>query len=160
MDYIEQTGAQNPVAMGSILVELEKSILKNLYLYGKGDWWLVAISQSAPITSNTLALLGQIDRYRVRRQFSGANSHICDAQMKDRVLWYLIPLIVLSGCVIPVSIFFMLDASWFMIFVPITMLMFFGNIILNIAEQHTRITITAFIVTVIFNFVAVFLNFL
>ena len=84
----------------------------------------------------------------------------CDAQMKDRVLWYLIPLIVLSGCVIPVSIFFMLDASWFMIFVPITMLMFFGNIILNIAEQHTRITITAFIVTVIFNFVAVFLNFL
>ena len=84
----------------------------------------------------------------------------CDTQMESRVLWYLIPLISLSGGVMPASIFFMLESEWFTFFVPISMLLFFGNIILTIAGQHTRITITGFIITVIFNFVAVILNFL
>lgn len=76
----------------------------------------------------------------------------CDEQMKQPTLWYLIPLISLCGAVMPIGIFLMSYVSIgnaFLLFVAFSMLTFFANVIVNISEQHTRVTITTYWVTVI-----------
>ena len=77
----------------------------------------------------------------------------CDAQMKQRVVWYLIPLISLSTVVMPIGIFAMSYFSAYIFFVGLSVLLFFANIIVNIAEQHTRITISVYILTILFHFI-------
>ncbi|MEL7221217.1 MAG: hypothetical protein AAGJ93_07860 [Bacteroidota bacterium] len=76
----------------------------------------------------------------------------CDKQMKQRTLWYLIPLISLCGAVMPIGIFlisYISVGNAFLLFAAFSMLTFFANVIVNISEQHTRVTITTYWATVV-----------
>lgn len=72
----------------------------------------------------------------------------CDSQMKDPLVWYLIPLIIFSAVVIPIITLVLyllgLPYIWVMSF---SVLLFYANIIVNIGGYNTRITITTFLVT-------------
>ncbi|NCN39958.1 hypothetical protein GW916_01785 [bacterium] len=74
MDFLERKGSQDPLTVGSILAELTQESLKSIFRFGKGNWWYKAIAQPAPLTALSLNLLGEIDRLRVRRHFSKAQS--------------------------------------------------------------------------------------
>ncbi len=82
----------------------------------------------------------------------------CDRQMRMSTVWFLIPLMSLSAAIMPMSILLMSYFSWYILFVGISILMFFGNIILNIAGYGTRKTITFYLLTVLFNFLSPLLS--
>ncbi len=75
LEFLERKGAADPVTMGSILAELDQNALKTLFRYGAGEWWYKAIAQPAPLKAQSLAMLGEIDRLRVRRQFQDAEAN-------------------------------------------------------------------------------------
>ncbi len=77
----------------------------------------------------------------------------CDRQMKQRTLWYLIPLMALPAAVMPISIFAMSYFGGYLPFVGVSMLLFFSNILVNIAGQNTRWTITLFLLTILFHLI-------
>lgn len=81
----------------------------------------------------------------------------CDRQMEQRTLWYLIPLMALPAAVMPISIFLMSYFDGYLLFVGASMLLFFANIIVNIADLNTRWTISLFLATILFNFLLPFL---
>lgn len=70
LSFIERKGEQNPAQMGAILAELSETELKTLFKYGKGNWWFVALSHPQPMTPAALAILNEIDRLRLRRNFT------------------------------------------------------------------------------------------
>lgn len=74
LEFLERKGAADPITMGSILAELEQATLRTLVRYGAGDWWYKAVAQPAPLKAQSLAMLGEIDRLRVRRQFQDTHS--------------------------------------------------------------------------------------
>lgn len=76
----------------------------------------------------------------------------CDRQTEQRTLWYLIPLMSLPAAVMPISIFLMSYFEGYLLFVGASMLLFFANVIVHIAELSTRWTISLFLATVGFNF--------
>lgn len=76
----------------------------------------------------------------------------CDRQMDQRTLWYLIPLMSLPAAVMPISIFLMSYFEGYLLFVGASMLLFFSNVVANIAELSTRWTISLFLGTLAFNF--------
>ncbi len=78
----------------------------------------------------------------------------CDSQMNERTLWYLIPLISLSAAIMPAGIFLMSYFDWYIGFVGFSIILFFANIIISIAEQHTRVTITFYLITVLIHILA------
>lgn len=84
----------------------------------------------------------------------------CDRQMKQRTLWYLLPLMSLSAAVMPIGIFLMSYFTWYLSFVAISILLFFANIVVNIAGQHTRTTITIYLITLLVHVLAPLLSFL
>lgn len=76
----------------------------------------------------------------------------CEQEEKQRALWFIIPLMVLSAAVMPISIFLMSYFDFYIAFIAVSILLFFTNIILSIAEQPTRVTISFFLFTVVFHF--------
>mgnify|MGYP001262182905 CR=1 FL=1 len=76
----------------------------------------------------------------------------CEREEKQRTLWFIIPLMVLSAAVMPISIFLMSYFDFFIAFIAVSILLFFTNIILSIAEQPTKVTISFFLFTVLFHF--------
>ncbi len=76
MDFLERHGEKDPVTMGSILAELPKESLRNLFQFGVGSWWYKAIAHPAPLTIHSLSLLSEIDRLRLRRHFSNRTQGI------------------------------------------------------------------------------------
>ena len=83
----------------------------------------------------------------------------CDQQMKQRTFWYLLPLMSLSAAVMPIGIFLMSYFEWYLLFVAVSMLSFFANVVVNIADQHTRVTISVYLVTVLLHVLAPLLSF-
>ena len=83
----------------------------------------------------------------------------CDKEEKQRTLWFIIPLMSLASAIMPVTIFLMSYFDFFLFFVAISILLFFTNIILSIAGQPTRVTITFYLFTVLFHFLAPLLCF-
>lgn len=82
----------------------------------------------------------------------------CDAQMKQRTVWFLIPLMSLSAAIMPAGFVLMWNFDWYTVYVAISVLTFFGNIILNIAEQNTRTTISFYFITVLFHIISIVVN--
>lgn len=95
-----------------------------------------------------------IPRLRKKEQIGWKQKYLnfCDQQMKQRTLWYLIPLMSLSAAIMPISIFLMSYFEGYIVFVAISILLFFGNIILSIADQPTRVTITFYLLTLLVHF--------
>jgi len=81
-------------------------------------------------------------------------------QENQGMLWFLISLISLPAVVMPISILAMSYLSGFVTFIGISMLMFFTNIILTIAEQPTKTKITFYLITVLFHLVVPLVVFL
>lgn len=75
----------------------------------------------------------------------------CDRQ--SSMLWFLLPLITLTCIFMPVSIslvyYFAGPEGIYLPFVTLSMLVFFGNILLNIAEMNTRTTISAYLLSIL-----------
>lgn len=95
----------------------------------------------------------EIRQPEVRRKKSLLERYdfFCRQQEKQTVLWYLIPLMSLPAAVMPISIFAMSYFSGFIAFIGISILLFFTNIILTIAEQSSKTKITFYLVTVFFH---------
>lgn len=87
----------------------------------------------------------------------------CEREEKQRALWFLVPLILLTTVVMPSTITLMFYSHFFIAFIAfcgICVLFFFTNIILSIAEQPMRVTISFFLFTVVFLFTVSLLSFL
>ncbi len=82
----------------------------------------------------------------------------CDKQMKDRTLWYLIPLVSLPTMIMPMGILLMSYSFLFVPFAGLSILLLFANIILNIGAQHTRITITFYLITILIHIIVPLLS--
>lgn len=86
--------------------------------------------------------------------------NFCDEQLKNRMLWYLVPLISLTTTIMPISIIAMSYFEGYLAFIGLSMFLFFGNIIFNIAQLHTRYTISIYLLSVIIHFIIPILYFL
>ena len=75
----------------------------------------------------------------------------CDKQKNQKVLWFGATLLLLPAALMPASLVVMYYFEWYLAFVAISILLFFANIIVTIAEAHPRITITLFFATILFN---------
>lgn len=84
----------------------------------------------------------------------------CEREEKERALWFIVPLMVLPAAVMPISIFLMSYFDMFLAFVGVSILLFFTNIILGIAGQPARVTISFFLFTVAFSFIVPLLCFI
>jgi hypothetical protein len=72
-----------------------------------------------------------------------------ESQMEHRTLWFLIPLILLPTAIMPVSIILMYGSSWYLAFVGLSIILFFSNVVINIAQLPTKVTISVFLFTVL-----------
>ncbi len=72
--FLEQQGSDSPGQMGAILAELDQNSLKTLYKYGWGEWWFTALASPAPLTPGSIRILSEIDRLRLRWNFSEEKS--------------------------------------------------------------------------------------
>lgn len=85
---------------------------------------------------------------QVKRSLMQRYYDFCDAQMKNKTMWYIVPLITLSAVVMPLSIILASYYNWPTIIVGGSMLLFFSNIIASVAAMHTRVVITLYFLTV------------
>lgn len=84
----------------------------------------------------------------------------CDSQMPYQTLWYLIPLMSLSAAIMPISIFLMSYFKGYLLFIAVSVLLFYTNIILSIVQKHTRTLITMYLFTVLFHIICPLTSFL
>jgi len=84
----------------------------------------------------------------------------CKGQEKQGMIWYLIPLITLPTVIMPISIIAMSFFSGYIAFIGISILLFFANIVLSIAEQPTKTKITLYLITVLFHIAVPLISFL
>ncbi len=82
---IEQLGAKDPLAMGSIFAQMPTEDLQGLITWARGDWWRVAITQMTPLTAHSADCIGEISRLNIRKQLLG-EVHSDDLQDLKRVL--------------------------------------------------------------------------
>lgn len=101
---------------------------------------------------NSLHLDKSTKLQKERKSWAQQYLSFCDQQMDQRTLWYLIPLMSLPAAVMPISIFLMSYFEGYLLFVGASMLLFFTNVVVNIAELSTRWTISIFLATLAFNF--------
>ncbi|MCC6726424.1 MAG: hypothetical protein IT258_18120 [Saprospiraceae bacterium] len=95
------------------------------------------------------------------KSLSGRYRAFLEREEKNRTLWFIVPLMVLSAGVMPPTIFLMsYFGGLFLPFVGISILLFFTNITLSIAGQPVRVTIGFFLFTVAFHFVVPLLCFI
>lgn len=82
----------------------------------------------------------------------------CDRESAQSTLWFLIPLTTLTCVFMPVSIglvyYFAGAESFYLSFVAFSILVFFLNVLLNIAETGTRTTISAYLLSVLLHIAA------
>lgn len=84
LEFLEKRGSEDPKVMGSVLAELNEGELLEIFRYGKGDWWFVALSNPGVMNSKSLKILSEVDRLRMRRHFAqSSDSHKgSDAEVK------------------------------------------------------------------------------
>ncbi len=84
----------------------------------------------------------------------------CDAQMKARTLWYLIPLVSIATIMMPIDFYLMANSNLFAEFAGLSGILLYVNLVINIIKLHTRITITVFLITVLIHILAPIANLL
>ena len=77
----------------------------------------------------------------------------CKGQEKQGMLWFLIPLMSLPAVVMPISIMGMSYFSGFIAFIAVSILLFYTNIVLTVAERTVKARITFYLFTVLFHIV-------
>ena len=86
-----------------------------------------------------------------RRSLRQRYLDFCERGEKQRALWFIVPLMTLAAVVMPPSILLMFYfPSVLTAFITASIVLFFINIILSIAEQPPRVTISFFLFTVLF----------
>jgi hypothetical protein len=83
-------------------------------------------------------------------------TNYCDDQMKYRIVWFLLPTLIIPCLFMPVGIYVMLNYAGgiganFSFFLFVSMLMYIMNMVFNVGGKDTRITISMFIATVVFD---------
>lgn len=77
----------------------------------------------------------------------------CDAQKNNRFLWFALALFIIPCFLMPLSFYIIFQYSWYVyLIMPYTALLF-ANILGNILEFPSRITISIFFITILFNIV-------
>lgn len=88
---------------------------------------------------------------RSERGIAARYATFCKAQEKQGMLWYLIPLMSMPAAIMPISIMAMSYFPGYIVFIAISMLIFFTNIALTIAEQPIKTKVSFFLITVLFH---------
>ncbi|MCB0628448.1 MAG: hypothetical protein R2806_25300 [Saprospiraceae bacterium] len=77
----------------------------------------------------------------------------CRRQEKQTMVWYLIPLMSLPAVVMPISIMAMSYFTGFIAFIALSILLFYTNIVLTVAERPVKTRITFYLFTVLVHIV-------
>lgn len=77
----------------------------------------------------------------------------CDRQMEHRITWFLFPALILPCLFMSSAIYFMLNYGGvgFPIFLFVSMLLFIGGMVATVGNLTTRVTVSLFIIAVIWN---------
>lgn len=77
----------------------------------------------------------------------------CDDQQRNRYFWFALPALALPCVFMPPAIYAMLTygGAGFSIFLFVSMLLFICGMVANVGGQTTRVTITLFLLGVIWN---------
>lgn len=100
-----------------------------------------------------------LEKEKRNQGFLARYNEFCRRQESQGILWYLIPLMSLSAVVMPVSIMAMSWLPGYIPFIAVSILLFFTNVVLTIAEQSKKVVITFYLFTVAFHLVVPFFIF-
>lgn len=89
LEFLEKRGSEDPKVMGSILAELNESELLEIFRYGKGEWWFVALSNPGVLNAKSLKVLNEVDRLRMRRHFAEATDTFKESDAETKALLVL-----------------------------------------------------------------------
>lgn len=67
LSFIEKWGAQFPVAMGAVLVEMNTELVKELFRWGTGGWWTQALTQPGQWNKKVFMILTEA-HHEMRKQ--------------------------------------------------------------------------------------------
>lgn len=85
MDFLEEEGALNPIAMTALFAEMKKEKLKELFAFGVGDWWFTSLATPPQVTGESLEVLHKLHRLKIKNQLS-ASTPLTDSETKDFAL--------------------------------------------------------------------------
>lgn len=75
----------------------------------------------------------------------------CDSQENHRFFWFALALFIVPCVFMPLSLYIIFQYSWYTyLIMPYTALLF-ANILTNVVQLPTRISISVFFVTILFN---------
>lgn len=75
----------------------------------------------------------------------------CDSQEDNRFFWFALSLFIVPCVFMPLSLYVIFQYSWYTyLIMPYTALLF-ANILTNVVQLPTRISISVFFVTILFN---------
>ncbi len=83
--------------------------------------------------------------------------NFCDGQMKYRYVWFLFPALILPCLFMPAAVYAIATFGGgvagypFLLFVFVAMLTFIGGMVATVGGQTTRVTITLFVIAVMWN---------
>ncbi len=75
----------------------------------------------------------------------------CKEQEKQGILWFLIPLMSMPTVIMPLSIMAMSYFPGYIAFIGISIVLFFTNIVLTVAEQSIKTKINFFLITIAYH---------
>jgi len=85
-----------------------------------------------------------------------AFTNYCDRQMKYRMVWFLLPALIIPCLFMPIAIYAMLNYAGgvganFSFFLFVSMLMYIMGMVFNVGGKNTRVTISMFLATIAFD---------
>ncbi len=83
MEFLEEEGAHNPMALTSLFAEIKKDKLKEFFAYGTGQWWYRTLSTAPQITNDSLDVLFKLHKLKIKNQLTSPTQTVVDAEMKD-----------------------------------------------------------------------------
>lgn len=98
------------------------------------------MSSSIELNKGNMSLYDQFMKY-------------CEDQSNRITLWFLLPLMTLAGGIMPViiTVLILFDLPGFLIYVGLSVPLFFINIVAHIAEAPTKLTIPLYLATIVVN---------
>lgn len=105
------------------------------------------------LVSNNKTTLEQVTPTNTTKGILQRYLDFCDQQMQHRITWFIFPALILPCLFMPIAIYFMLNyaAAGFSIYLFVSMLLFIGGMVATVGNLTTRVTVTLFIVAVIWN---------
>jgi hypothetical protein len=85
MDFLEEQGSKNPIAMTALFAEMKKEKLKELFSFGVGDWWFTALATPPHVNGDSLEVLHKLHRLKIKSQLS-SHTPLNEVETKDFAL--------------------------------------------------------------------------